>query len=391
MADKAYVTPEILRWARVSAGMSIEAAASILGVIETRIEDWESGTSYPTIRQAEKLAKAYRRPFALFFLSEIPRDFLPLQDFRKRGSKPLGTASIFIIREMQQKQDWLSEHFQDNGEPKLEFIGRFGVNDDPSVVAADILSVLEIDPRNYSGSNPLREWIERAEAKGIFVSRTSFIHSRLTLDSEEFQGFAISDSFAPLVFLNSDDWNAPLLFTLVHEIAHLWIAESGISSVPEPELVGRENLHPVEAFCNEVAANALLPVELMRSFPSATFQSLDKVFSSIRNIGISTFAFLVRAYKLKLIDLNSYKKLKHQADKQFFEYRNKEAQRAVAMKKASGGPSYYLLQLNKNGRLFTQIVLGAYKDGAIEPTHASYLLGNVKVNNFGGLEAQLYK
>ena len=392
MADKAFVTPEILKWARVTARISADDAASKVPVPTERLEEWESGISQPTIRQAEKLAKAYKRPFALFFLSEVPRDFQPLQDFRRWGSEPLGTASIFIIREMQQKQDWISDEFKTNGEPKLGFVGAFSIADDPAKVAENILSTLQISPGSYFGTSPLREWIDRAEAKGVFVSRTSFIHSRMKLDSDEFQGFAIADPYAPFVFINSDDWDAPCLFTLVHELAHLWIAESGISNVGEPEIAGNTEMPHVELFCNEVAANALMPTELMRSFPPSTFESTNEIFKCARVLGVSTFAFLVRSYKLSLIGLNTYRYLKNQADKEFAAYKKREAGR-IALQKASenkGGPSYYLLQVNKNGRLFTQIVLDAYNGGFIEPTQASSLL-NVKVNNFKGLESQLYK
>ena len=392
MADKAFVTPEILEWARITARISAEEAASKVSVPTERLEEWELGVSQPTIRQAEKLARAYKRPFALFFLSEIPRDFQPLQDFRRRGSEPLGTASIFIIREIQQKQDWISDEFKANGEPKLEFVGKFSLGDAPSTIAEDILSMLQINPRSYSGTSPLREWIEKAEAKGIFVSRTSFIHSRMKLDSDEFQGFAIADPYAPFVFINSDDWDAPCLFTLVHELAHLWIAESGISNVGEQEIGITAEFHPVELFCNEVAANALMPTELMESFAPSVFKSANEIFRTVRAFGVSTFAFLVRSYKLALIDLDTYRYLKSQADKEFAAYKQREEERIVFQKTAEnrGGPSYYLLQVNKNGRLFTQIVLDAYKGGFIEPTQASSLL-NVKINNFKGLEAQLYR
>ena len=203
MADRAYITPQVLEWARESARMSEETAAARVPVSVNKLIDWEEGTSQPTIRQAITLAKAYKRPFALFFLPEIPRDFQPLQDFRRKGSKILGTASIFIIREIQQKQTWISEVNKENDEDRLPFVGRFSIKDKPEVVANDILKTLDINPFRYKMDNPIREWINRAESNGIFISRTSFIHSRLKLDSEEIQGFAIADPYAPFIFINS--------------------------------------------------------------------------------------------------------------------------------------------------------------------------------------------
>jgi len=107
MTDRAFITPKVLKWARESARMSEKASADKVPVSVEKLKEWEEGTSQPTIRQAKILAKTYRRPFALLFLPEVPRDFQPLQDFRRKTAKPLGTGSIFIIREIQQKQAWI--------------------------------------------------------------------------------------------------------------------------------------------------------------------------------------------------------------------------------------------------------------------------------------------
>lgn len=392
MADKAFITPNVLKWARESAKMSEETAAAKASVTVDRLQEWESGTSQPTIKQAQTLAKAYKRPFALFFLPEIPRDFQPLQDFRKSGSKALTTSSIFIIREIQQKQAWISDAYADNDEIKLPFVGRFNINSDPQAVAQDILKTLDIHPDRYKSENPIKEWIDAAETKGIFVSRTSFIHSRLKLDSEELQGFAISDPYAPFVFVNSDDWNAPQLFTLLHEIAHIWIAETGISNDVEPDIKNKEKFHPVELFCNEVAANALMPKDIILNFGNQIYQDSKEVFKTAKLLGVSSFALLVRALNLGLISVPVYQKLKKQADVDFSEYLKREAEKTAKQKEKDnpGGPNYFLLLLNRNSRLFTQTVLDAFRGGSIEPTLASNLL-NVQINKFQKLEAQLFR
>lgn len=391
MADKAYVTPNVLKWARESARMSLESAAAKISVSKERLKEWEEGLSQPTIRQAQTLAKSYKRPFALFFLPEIPTDFQPLQDFRSKNAKMLSTASIFIIREIQQKQAWISETNKENDEAKIPFVGKFSIKDNPVIVAEDILKTLGIDPSNYESSNPIKEWIDKAEAKGIFISRTSFIHSRLKLDSEELQGFAIADPYAPFVFINSEDWEAPQLFTLAHEIAHVWIAETGISNEIELDLKSKERLHPVEIFCNEVAANALMPSQQIRNFDSTNFSSAKEVFKLSKNFGVSSFAFLVRTLKLNLISLDIYKKLRSDAENEYREFLKREEEKKAKKKdgEKKGGPSPYLLRLNKNSRLFTQIVLDAFHGGFVEPTKASALL-NTPVNKFHSLEAQMY-
>jgi len=392
MADRADITPNVLKWARESARMTEEIASGKIAVSVEKLREWEEGKgkTQPTIRQAQTLAKAYKRPFALFFLPEIPRDFQPLQDFRSKSSKTLGTASIFIIREIQQKQVWISEVNEENSEAKVPFVGRFTFRDNPEIVADDILKTLEINPVNYKTNNPIKEWIDRAESNGIFISRTSFIHSRLKLDSEEIQGFAIADPYAPFVFINSDDWNAPQLFTLVHELAHIWIAETGISNDIEPEIRNKNKFHPVELFSNEVAANVLMPTKIIENLDNSTFTNAKEVFKVARILGVSSFALLVRALNLNLISISVYQKLKNEADIEYKSFLKREEEKKIRQKEKQGGPNYFLLQLNRNSRLFTLTVLDAFRGGFIEPTLASNLL-NIQVNKFQKLEAQIYK
>jgi Zn-dependent peptidase ImmA (M78 family)/DNA-binding XRE family transcriptional regulator len=392
MSDKANINPSVLKWARESAKLTLETAAKHLTVDKNKIDDWEKGISKPTIKQAEKLAKFYKRPFAVFFLSKIPADFHTLKDFRKENSKPLSTATIFILREIQQKQSWLRDISIESGESKLKFIGKYSMNNSPSDVAEDILNTLQINPAFYESDNILKKWIANAERKGICISRTSFIHSHLTLDSKEFQGFSIADNYAPFVFINSDDWNAPQLFTLVHELAHLWIAESGISNEIEPAIDIIDKLNPVELFCNQVAANALLPQSLMLEIDFNAFKSTKEIFNIAKKFGISSSALLVRALQMKIIDLKIYKKMRELVDTEFrsFEKREEEKKRNLKEKETSSGPNYYLLQINKNSKLFTQIVLDSYRNGVIQAIEASNLL-NTKINHFQKLEAQIYK
>lgn len=391
MSDRAFITPKVLKWARESARMSLETAASKISVSSDKLTEWEDGISQPTIKQAETLAKAYRRPFALFFLPNVPHDFLSLQDFRRKTAKPLGTASVFIIREIQQKQAWISDLYSESEEKPLSFVGKYSIKSNPQLVAKDILETLQIEPLNYLTENPIKEWIDKAEVKGIFISRTSFIHPRLKLDSEELQVFTIADKFAPFVFINSDDWNAPQLFTLVHELAHVWIASSGISNEIEPDLKHKDKLHPVELFCNEVAANSLLPVEIMKNLDNSVFNSSKEIFRLAKKLGVSSFAFLYRAFSLELISLDKYRKLKKDADADFKDFLLREEEKKTRQKEnKKGGPDYYLLLVNKNSSLFTKVVMDAFRSGFIQPTQASVLL-NTQINNFPKLEAFLYK
>ncbi|MBV6511026.1 MAG: hypothetical protein FMNOHCHN_00505 [Ignavibacteriaceae bacterium] len=390
MAEKAFVTPEVLRWARKTAKMNEQTAAEKISVSADRIREWELGLGQPTIKQAQKLAKVYRRPFALFFLPEAPTDFKPLEDFRKPGSKDLSTSVIFIIREIQQKQAWVRESFLNENKEPLPFIGRFSLENNPQDVAVDILKVLGINPSQYVSGYPLKEWINAAEMSGIFIARTSNIHSRLLIDTDELQGFAIADRIAPFIFINSEDWNTAQLFTLVHELAHLWIAASGISNAIDFDQIKGDTYHTVERFCNEVAASVLMPEKILQSENISNFSDLKDLSSISRKYGVSSFALLVRLLNLHIISNSKYLSLRQQAEAEYNSYIMKEAERKAKQKAKDSGPNYYLLQCNRNGRLFTQIVLDAFRGGSINPTLASDLL-NVRITKFQKLEAQLFK
>jgi Zn-dependent peptidase ImmA (M78 family)/DNA-binding XRE family transcriptional regulator len=389
MAEKAFITTDILKWARESAKISVEDAAKKISVSPERYLTWENGNDFPTIRQAKILAKYFRRPFSLFFLPEIPKDFHPLKDYRRDDAQELDTASLFIIRDVQEKQSWIRDWYEEIGEDELPFVGKFTINDNPEVVAKDILDTLKINPSSYQKS-PINEWIEKTEIAGVFVSRTSYLHSKLTLDKDLIQGFAIADKIAPFVFVNSKNWNAPQLFTLVHELAHIWIAKSGISNEIDIDLIDKpkSRFHPVEIFCNQVAANALMPQEVIVQLGSDTFKSQDKIFKQAKEFGISSFALLVRALNLKLISHSEYWQLKMDAQDEFEKFLEKERVKKEKQKERKGGPDTYLLRLNKNSKLFTRIVMDTFNNGSLSPSIASNLL-NTQINNFQKFEKLL--
>ncbi len=389
MVDKAPITPKVLRWARESARMSEGDAASKVNVSVDRLRDWEQGNDMPTMKQAEKLAHSYKRSFALFFLPDVPKDFEPLKDFRRKNAIPLGTASVFIIREIQQKQGWIREVFEDAEEDTLHFVGQFKVGrHEPKMVAENMLETLGISSPSYGNADPMQVWVRAAEANGIFVSRTSFIHSRMTLNSDELQGFAIADSYAPFVFVNSDDWNAAQLFTLVHELAHIWVGETGISN--EIEVAGEsDKIDAVELFCNEVAANALMPAAYVRAILDEDIISGKGVYRVAKSFGVSSFALLVRMKRLNLIDKKRYTLLKLECDKAFALFEEQEDAKKAKQKETPGGPSPYMLRTLRHGKLFTQIVIDAFRSGSIPPTQACGLLGT-QVDMFPKLEKYLY-
>jgi Zn-dependent peptidase ImmA (M78 family) len=139
-----------------------------------------------------------------------------------------------------------------------------------------------------------------------------------------------------------------------------------------------------------VAANILMPKELILNLDSRTFDNSKEVFSIAKTLGVSSFALLYRAFNLSIISVKKYKSLKVQATIDFNAFLKREELKKEKQKKLKGGPNPYLLRLNKNSRLFIQFVLDGFKSGFIEPTQASFLL-NTPINKFNKLESQLYK
>lgn len=390
MPQKARINPEILKWARKTAKITLEKTASTISkkCPVDKIKEWESAEckDYPTIKQVEKLARLFRRPADVFYLPFIPKDFSPLKDFRRNKEEGFGTALIFMMREVQEKQEWLSNFLAKNKEKNLNFVGRYNIKSPIDIVAKDIRKTLGINLKE-STDKPLKHWIQKAENKNIYISLSSNYHTRLKLDSDVFKGFAIADRRAPFIFLNSEDWDHGQLVTLVHELVHLWIGVSGISNDTEINVNGPNDIHPVERFCNEVTAKALLPAEELNSLlPQPDEITIKNISRASRKLGVNNTTLLNRMMKIGLVEKEKYNSLRKESDNLWKEFLEKESQK----KKSSGGPNYYVMQLRRSSKAFANIVMNFYKNGKVSGSDASRLL-KVKEANFVKFEKYVYK
>lgn len=257
---RAKVNPRIIAWARERAGLDVAVLARKLAVREERVLGWESGQEQPTFRQARQIAHHTYVPFGYLFLQQVPADELPMPDLRTVGDQAGGEPSPALkdtVRDVVQRQIWYREYQQERDVAPVSVVGAASSEMDVDALVTEMRTWLGVDPHPERGSAEeyLRELISRVEERGVLVMRNSMVgaNTHRPLRVEEFRGFAIADPRAPVIFINTADVPGARLFTLIHELVHIWLGNSAISDA-DPR-----NPHAVERFCNLVAAEFLAP------------------------------------------------------------------------------------------------------------------------------------
>ncbi len=366
--SEALVTPRLLTWARERAGLPVDVMAKRAGTTVAKAGAWEAGDARPTFKQASRWANVTHVPFGYLFLTEPPREELPIPDLRtvQRASSP-GESADFLdaLRDVQFKMDWYRVYREELGASALPFVGRF--RDSPTVdaVAKDMRRVLggAESERARSFDEFLTKLVKRAEAAGIWVMRSGVVgtNSSRPLSVELFRGFAISDPIVPLVFLNVRDARAAQIFTLAHELAHIWIGESGISDAFSTPMTGRAG---VESLCNSIAAEFLVPREEFRREWDADVGLLENAARLSTRFRVSRIVIAIRARVLNMV-----------AETDFQEFLASERARWRQEREDSpGGGDYYRTARSRNGDGFVRAVLGAAASGGLLLREAGRLL-----------------
>lgn len=262
---KANVNPKVLQWARKRLFPTVEVAAGPLNVSAKRLEKWEHGEDSPTFNQARKMAGRLRIPLGYFYLSNPPPEApLPLPDLRSNSGEPSSIDLVEVIHDAQRKQEWYREEMLYAEREPLSIVGKFGMESPHQDIAEDICATIGIDgdmrAEADSWQSFLAEFVRRADETGVLVLRSGVAagNTHRRLDVAEFRGFAITDDYAPVVFINAQDSLPAQTFALAHELAHIWIGESGLSS-PDFRLAPTDYENPVEQVCHGVAAKLLEP------------------------------------------------------------------------------------------------------------------------------------
>lgn len=362
MSTQAHINPALLLWSRQRAGMSRQAVATGLAAKPEQIAAWEAGERLPTFRQAQHWASVTHIPFGFLFLPSPPEDSLPLPDLRTVGGEAPSRPSADLLdtlRGVLQKQAWYLDYLKDQKHAALPLVGRYSADAPLAEVVADMRRELGVDSETGQsrGDDYFRQLATAAERIGILVMRSGIVgnNTHRKLDVTEFRGFAISDPLAPVVFINSADAPTARLFTLIHEIAHIWIGSSGISNVL-PGAARRE-----EMFCNAAAGEFLVP---QTAFGNLWQQNNWR--ASLPHLA-ATFHVSPLVIARRALDLGRI----GQEDYQRFYREELEAFR----RKEKGSGSFYRNAGAKNSLRFSRAVLSEALSGRLLLRDAGKLLG----------------
>ncbi|MBN2326322.1 MAG: ImmA/IrrE family metallo-endopeptidase [Candidatus Omnitrophica bacterium] len=365
MAEAFEINPKIIRWALERCDLSLTEISKKVDVAVERMESWLSGEAHPTFNQIMKLANGLHIPYGYLFLSKPPKEELVLPDLRalrRSRSQKLSPEFHEVLDSALRKQDWYRDYLIAEGAGPLEFVGRFSMEDPIEEAANGIINVFGIDAEMRKQAKNWEQFLQnmifRIEHGGVIVLRSRYAgnNTNRTLSVDEFRGFAISDKYAPFIFINGNDAKAAQIFTTVHELAHIMIHESGVSNLDLRR--GTSPSSKIESFCNQAAAEVLVPKKLFyREWKQAA--DLNNNLSHLsRTFRVSNLVVLKRAYDLEKINREEY----HEAyDRWAEDYKNREKKSTA---KSRGGDFYRSLFV-RNSPLLSSCIVSAALEGKL--------------------------
>lgn len=367
------MNPKIIIWARETAGFSIEEAAKKLAISEDRLAAFEAGMAEPSRKQLANMAERYRRSLLTFYMSEPPRpkefgeDFRSLPPEQRDAAAPLLSA---LIRDVYARQSLIKSALEDADDAKnLEFVGSARMAMGVPAVAAAIREEIKFTRQDFRGQNSVSDAFavlrDRAERAGIFVLLMGNLGTHHTdIDVRAFRGFALSDPVAPFVVINEKDARTSWSFTLLHELTHIWLGQTGVS--------GYDGEAAVEKFCDRVAAEILLDQAELDEFPQNARNNFDLLlgrlseFAERRKISRKMVAF--NLLSTNRISREMYSRLIRQFDED-------RVEAAKSTEKAGLGPDYYVVRRHRMGPGLVDTVRRMVADGALTTSKAGKVLG----------------
>lgn len=359
------ISPAVLRWALNRSTRRSEIEERFPKLIR-----WLNGQDRPTLRELEQLARATSTPLGYFFLPEPPEERLPIPYFRTSNSQvalPPSPDLLETMQMMQRRQEWMREYLIEQGAERLAFVGSAGVKDGPGELAQDMRQALGLNKewaaRQTTWTEALRKLQKSMEEAGILVVINGIVgnNTHRKLDVSEFRGFVLVDEYAPLVFVNGADGKAAQMFTLAHELAHLWFGRSAVFDLRELQPANDE----IEQACNRVAAEFLVPAsELHEKWASIRHED-NPYQQAARQFKVSELVIARRALDLSLITRDEFL--------EFYQtYRDSEYRTAA---QSYGGGDFYATQNVRIGLRFARAVVRATREGRLLYREAYQLTG----------------
>ncbi len=367
--NRVAIQPRMISWARRRSGLDESALVKRFPAYEA----WERGDISPTFNQLQDLAKKTSTPFGFFFLDEPPEETLPMPDFRTLGSRVVRRPSpnlLETVYTMQRRQEWMHEYLTGLGAEPLDFIGSATDRTDVLTVAGSIrdsLGLIDGWAREHATWESALIGLRRViESAGVLVMVNGVVgnNTRRKLDPDEFRGFVLCDRFAPLIFVNGADFKSAQMFTLAHEIAHLWLGKGGIFNLPELQ----PGPSDTEKYCNAIAAEVLVPTaELLQLWPNASRTS-NPAKAIARNFKVSPLVANRRLLDVGLLGSSDYRN--------FLRALEDDEERKAAINKAKGGGGdFYRTADVRIGRRFGRAVAQATREGTLLTRDAYRLTG----------------
>lgn len=366
MTPRVPIRPEVLRWACERAGYDVRD----LALRFPYLPDWERGKKQPTLKQLEAFARATHTPVGFLFLPEPPAEPLPIPDFRTVKDRPARPSPDLLdtLYAMQRRQDWLREERIEGEVDALEFVGNARVNDDPTAVGQEMRRTMGLDD-GWAGGVPswqeaVSELRRRIEGLGVMAVINGIVgnNTHRKLDVDEFRGFALTDRYAPLIFVNGADARSAQMFTLAHELAHVWLGPEGEG------ISGSEGLFPgdsrVERFCDHAAAEFLVPARELREQWRDVRNAPDAFERIARHFKVSPIVAGRRAMELRLVNRDT-----------FFDFYRAYTERERQQARAAKGGNFYNNQNTRIGAGFATSVIRAAMGGRLTFKEAYDLTG----------------
>lgn len=323
------------------------------------LNEWISEEKKPTVNQLAEFAKKVNVPFGYFFLKQLPlrENTVPL--FRTGSGKPVYKYSVNLqetIDIIKMRQDWLNGYFKREKMSPLSFVGSVKIEAGVKEISNKIRRKIDLALNWAAGisdkNKVLIGLIKKIEAIGIFVVVNGVINNNnnRVLDRNEFQGFALSDKYAPFIFLNGKDYKAAQIFTLMHELAHIWLGVTAISDFEKMQPASNET----EQLCDAIAAELLVPEDELRKNYARLPNKENAIVQLSRLFKVSQIVIARR-----LLDIGILSKAK------FFAFYNAQKMSWDEDKNKSSGGDFYLNQPYKVGSAFFRTIDNAAKSGKL--------------------------